>query len=153
MLICSTMLVNWIAVQAVFFIVFLFWASAVDIRTRILPDRLHVLIALTALLDFKLGNLSGIFAALPLFLAAITCGGMGGGDVKLMAVCGLVLGFSYGVLAQIIGLSLLLIYYAIYYLVQRSRKRAIQTSFPLAPFLAVGCIISYFIKLGGRTCR
>lgn len=146
---CSTMLVNRIAILAVFFIALLFWASVVDIRTRMLPDCLHVFVALTTFLVFEPGNLSGIFAALPLFLAAITCGGMGGGDIKLMAACGLVLGFCYGILAQIIGLSLLLVYYAIYYPVQRGRGRTIQKSFPLAPFLAIGCMVSYFIKLGG----
>jgi len=140
--------VNGIAVQAVFFLAFLLWASAVDIRTRILPDRLHVLIALISLLVFDPGNLLGIFAALPLLFAALTYGGMGGGDIKLMAACGLVLGFGYGILAQIIGLSLLLIYNAFYYPVQRCRGKAIPVSYPLAPFLAVGCTVSYFIRLG-----
>lgn len=143
------MLVNGTVVQAVFFLVLLLLTAAIDIRTRMLPDRLHVLIALTALIAFKPGNLMGIFTALPFLCAAMVCGGMGGGDIKLMAACGLVLGFCHGILAQIIGLSLLLIYYAVYYLVQRSRGKQIQPSFPLAPFLAAGCIISYFMKLGG----
>lgn len=141
--------VNWIAIQAVFFLALLLWTAAIDIRTRTIPDQLSVLIALTAMFSYDRWNLIGVLAALPFLCAALTCGGMGGGDIKLMAACGLVLGFSYGIMAQVIGLSLMLFYYAVYYLVQRSRGRMIQTSFPLAPFLAAGCIISYFIKLGG----
>lgn len=143
------MLVNWTAIQAVFFLVLLLWTAVIDIKTRTIPDRLSVLIALTALFSFERWNLTGVLAAIPFLCAALTCGGMGGGDVKLMAACGLVLGFSYGMMAQMIGLSLILFYYAVYYLVRRGRGGMVQTSFPLAPFLAAGCIISYVIKLGG----
>ena len=142
-------MVNGIVIQAVLFLALLLWASAIDIRTRTLPDRLHVFIALISLIVFQPGNLFGIATALPFLFMAMVCGGIGGGDIKLMAASGLVLGFSYGILAQIMGLSLLLIYYGCYYLVQRGRGKRIQRSFPLAPFLAAGCICSYFMKLGG----
>lgn len=138
--------VNGIAIQAVFFIAFLCWVSVIDIKTRSLPDWFHVLIALTALLQFETWNLIGIFTALPLLCAAMICGGMGGGDVKLMAACGLVLGLPYGMLAEIIGLSVMLGYFVVYQAVQKRRGSTVQRAFPLAPFLSVGCITSYVIR-------
>lgn len=140
------MLVNGTVIQAVFFLALLLLASVIDVRTRIIPDRLNVLIALTALLKFQPGNLFGMLAALPFLCAAMTCGGMGGGDIKLMAACGLVLGFRYGLLAQVVGLSAMLVFYVGYYVIQRSRGGRIETSLPLAPFLMVGCVFSYAIK-------
>lgn len=140
------MLANGTVIQAVFFLALLLLAAVIDVRTRRIPDRFNVFIALTALLKFQLGNLFGILAALPFLCAAMTCGGMGGGDIKLMAACGLVLGFRYGFLAQVVGLSVMLFFYAVYYVIQRGRGRRIETSLPLAPFLMAGCVISYSIK-------
>lgn len=55
-----------------------------DMRTRTIPDWLVVLVALTSMLPPGQPNLLGVLAGLPLLLAGITIGGIGGGDVKLM---------------------------------------------------------------------
>ena len=70
---------------------------------------------------------------------------MGGGDIKLMATCGLVLGLPKGLLAAMAGLSLLLFYVAIYQILCRVQRREAKKAFPLAPFLSAGCLFAYFI--------
>ena len=55
-----------------------------DIRTRTIPDWLVVLVALTSVLPPGTPKFLGVLAGLPLLLAGITIGGIGGGDVKLM---------------------------------------------------------------------
>jgi leader peptidase (prepilin peptidase)/N-methyltransferase len=75
---------------------------------------------------------------------------MGGGDIKLMAAAGLVLGFQKGMAALIIGLTAMLLFYAVYTIIQKLCKRKCQKAFPLVPFLSIGCIIAYFMN-GGIT--
>lgn len=82
----------------------------------------------------------------PFLLAAVFFGGMGGGDIKLMAACGLVLGLLKGLFAAMAGLSLLLIYVLIYRIVCRVQRREAKKAFPLAPFLSAGCLLTYFIS-------
>ena len=136
---------NLAAVQAVFFVLLLCAASVFDIRKRIIPDTLNLAIAANSLLCFSPVQLWGIFIALPFLLAAVFFGGMGGGDIKLMAACGLVLGLPKALLGAMAGLILLLIYAVIYRIVCRAQGREAKKAFPLAPFLSAGCLLAYFI--------
>ena len=70
---------------------------------------------------------------------------LGGGDIKLMAACGLVLGLPKGLLATVVGLTLLLFYAAAYRITCKVRGREAEKAFPLAPFLSAGCLLAYFI--------
>lgn len=123
-------------------------ASVFDIRKRMIPDTICLLITLIGLIGFQPVKLFGILTALPLLLAALMWGGMGGGDIKLTAASGIVLGFQRGLAAMVIGLTALLLFYFIYSIVQRLRGRGRQKAFPLAPFLSVGCIAAYFMNGG-----
>ena len=136
---------NPVAVQAAIFVALLCAASVFDLRRRIIPDTLNLAIAASALLCFSPVQLWGVFIALPFLLAAVLCGGMGGGDIKLMAACGLVLGLPKGLLGAMTGLSLLLLYAAIYRIIGRVRGWEAMKAFPLAPFLSTGCLLAYFI--------
>jgi leader peptidase (prepilin peptidase)/N-methyltransferase len=135
--------------QAVFFITFLLTASVYDLKTRMIPDWLNLLIALTALLVFEPENLCGILTGLPFLIAAVFCGGMGGGDIKLMAAVGLVLGLPGGIMATILGLSAVLCFYGAARIFGYLRKKQASKCLPLAPFLSAGCIAAYFITKGG----
>ena len=76
--------------QAVLFFCLLLAASVWDLRKRIIPDSICLLIALTGLIDFSPVNLLGVLAALPLLLAALyKPEGIGGGDIKLTAAAGM----------------------------------------------------------------
>lgn len=119
-------------------------ASAWDIRKRIIPDTLCLCIALTGLLTFEPVKLFGILAAVPFLLAALFWGGMGGGDIKIMAAAGLVMGFHKSMAAIIMGLTVMLVFHAIRFIVQKLRRRDVQKAYPLAPFLSLGCLAAYF---------
>lgn len=134
--------------QGGIFFALLLLATVFDIRNRMIPDTVCLLIAMTGLIGFEPVKLFGILTALPLLLAALLWGGMGGGDIKLTAASGIVLGFQRGLAAMVIGLTAMLFFYFIYSIVQKLRGRERQKSFPLAPFLSVGCIAAYFINGG-----
>lgn len=125
--------------QAILFAVLLLTAAWIDCRKHIIPDRLNLGIALSALLCFQPGNLWGILAAVP-FLAAAMGGRMGGGDVKLVAACGLVLGFGDALFGCVIGLSMMLCF-----CLTSSGGSRRKEARPMAPFLAAGFLAAYFL--------
>lgn len=129
------------AVQSIVFLLLLLAASVTDLKKRVVPDLLCMLIALTAAISFHPEQLWGIFIALPFLLAAVFCGGMGGGDIKLMAAAGLVMGLPAGIFATILGLSLVLAYSVLLKICKKTQVIAV----PLVPFLSVGCAAVYLI--------
>jgi len=131
--------------QAVIFALLLCAASVMDLTKRIVPNWICAVIAVLSIPGFAPDKLLGILIALPFLLAAVFLGGMGGGDIKLMAACGLMLGLPKGLLAVMAGLILLLIYVVIYRIVCRAQRREAKKAFPLAPFLSAGCLLAYFI--------
>ena len=131
--------------QSGIFFALLFAASVFDIRKRIISDTLCLLIALVGLAALEPARLLGVFTALPLLLAALLWGGMGGGDVKLMAAAGLVLGFWRGMAAMVMGLAAMLLFHALCAVIQKLRGRNVPKAYPLAPFLSLGCLTAYFI--------
>ena len=137
--------VNLTALHAVFFIALLCSASAIDFAKHIIPNWISIAIAAVSIFAFTPVKMLGILVVLPFLVAAIFCGGMGGGDIKLMAACGLVLGLPKGLLAATAGLSLLLLYVAVYRIICKVQGREAQNAFPLAPFLSAGCLLAYFI--------
>jgi leader peptidase (prepilin peptidase)/N-methyltransferase len=131
--------------QGGFFAVLLLAASVFDIRKQIIPDSICLGIAMTGLFDFEPVKLAGLFASALFFLAALALGGMGGGDIKLMATAGLVLGFSKSIAAAVIGLTTLLVLHAVNTIIQKLCGRDARKSYPLAPFLSLGCLAAYFL--------
>ena len=74
--------------------------------------------------------------------------GIGGGDIKLTASAGFVLGFWKGIYGLIIGLTLLVVLYIMIRISSIIRKKQVakDLSMPLAPFLGIGFLIMYFIN-------
>lgn len=97
--------------------------------------------ALDLMISGGIGFLLGGILFLVVYL--ISRGGLGGGDVKLMAVSGLYLGFNgvlpamlYGsVLAALVTLILILL-----------KKLGRKDTFPLVPFLYVGMLLTIFTQ-------
>ena len=140
--------------QAVLFSCLLMAASVWDLRERIIPDGICILIALTGLIEFSPVNFLGVLAALPLLLAALLKeGGIGGGDIKLTASVGLVLGFWGCVVGLTLGLTASLFFYLSTQTVRRLRKlepqKAAQASLPMAPFLSLGFLAVTILNIGG----
>ncbi len=125
--------------QIILFAALLLVAAWIDCRRHIIPDILNLGIALSALLCFRPANLWGLLAAVPFLIAAMG-GGMGGGDVKMVAACGLVLGFWDAMFGCLIGLFLMLCSC----LVVSGGLRGKEAR-PMAPFLSAGFLAAYFL--------
>ena len=130
-------------IQAALFFSLLSAASIIDLRKRIIPNRLCIAIALTGLLCSTPMKLFGILAALPFLLTGIYCGGIGGGDIKLTAAAGLVMGLKGVMAGTVLGLSAMLLFYLLQKIFQRPRGTETEAAYPLAPFLSLGFLVIY----------
>jgi leader peptidase (prepilin peptidase)/N-methyltransferase len=129
------------------FAILLTTASVYDLRTREIPNWISLALLLTGCLQLHLASaLFGLFlTGAPYLIAAmITNGKIGGGDIKLMAACGFVLGAGGGLLQSIIGLTLVLLA-AVGIALCNSIPSAKKTVFPLAPFLSAGGFFAFIL--------
>lgn len=141
-----------LSVQAVLFLFLLLAVSICDLKWRMIPDSLQFAIAALTFLCFSPGNLLGILGALPYLAIALFFGGidgMGGGDIKLAAAAGMVLGLPASLTASIIGLSGFVLYSVIYTQYKQIHGQKEKIPFPVGPFLAAGSTAAYFMKIGG----
>jgi Flp pilus assembly protein protease CpaA len=117
----------------------LLYASAVDIRTRTVPWHVLGLLFGCGLIGAGTYSLAGAaLAFLPLFITALLSPGLGGGDVKLGALCGFVMGppVLFGLVGGMAGFLMFLPLYC------RARQLPMKgTSLPLVPFIAAGCLV------------
>lgn len=135
-------------IKGFFYSLILIYTIYIDIKTKTIPDKIHILILLISLIKINLINsmLGFLIVPLPFFITALLKGGgIGGGDVKFMAASGFLLGIKGGFIASIIGLLLAL---CVNYIIYKVKNKDKNISFPLAPYLSVGCFLSYLI-LGG----
>lgn len=138
--------------QAVLFLFLLVVVSVWDIKDREIPDGLQAAIALLSLLHFSPWNLAGALTALPYLLVALAgkgTGGIGGGDIKLAASMGTVLGLPASLTASVLGLSAFTVYGFICSCIRRLKGRKGRAAHPAGPFLAAGAAIAYFMEIGG----
>ena len=124
-------------------------AAVWDIRRREIPDWIPLLIVLTGIPQMKPTEaFSGlVLTGLPYLLAAVLSNkgedfSIGGGDIKLMAACGFVLGVWGGILQSIASLTLFLVV-GIGICLYRGTKKLNTVTLPLAPFFCAGGIFSY----------
>ncbi|WP_025845238.1 prepilin peptidase [Paenibacillus ehimensis] len=136
-------------IQGILFAALLLCASIHDIKTREIPDGLSFTIGAVGFFHFSpCSALIGLFVtSLPYLLAAmLSKGKIGGGDIKLMAACGFVLGPIGGTLQSIIGLTLVILVAAGIGF-RFGFQTAKQTALPLAPFLSAGGVFAFLINL------
>ena len=116
-----------------------------------IPDWMPLLVAGVSLLPPESVYLKGLLVALPLLVAGITVGGIGGGDIKLTGACGLVFGFERTLAGLLMALSLLLLFHVVRQCIRKIRKLNCvaekEQAYPLVPFLLVGMVISVFMFL------
>jgi prepilin signal peptidase PulO-like enzyme (type II secretory pathway) len=134
------------AAVAVLFVAVLAVISLVDVRRRIVPNRIVlpaaavVLVARTVVHPSFVWLASGIGAALFLLVAAVARpGGMGMGDVKLALLLGFGVGSAVPVamVAALVGAAL-----PSAFLLARHGARGRSMGIPFAPFLALGGVIA-----------
>jgi leader peptidase (prepilin peptidase)/N-methyltransferase len=122
--------------------------SAVDIRHRIVPDRIVLPAAALVLAGQLLREpslewpLAALGASLFLFLAVLAYpAGMGMGDVKLCLLLGAALG-KLVMVALMLGMVAALL--PGLFLLARHGSAARKMAIPFAPFLALGSVIALF---------
>lgn len=115
------------------------WTSISDMKKREIPDGAWVAVILLGLINFQPKQLIGLlWGLLLLFLALIgPSERLGGGDVKLTAAIGFLLGFEGAMAAIFIGMLLPILYWLVH-------GRAKNCSLPLAPGLSIGAVFTYF---------
>ena len=133
-----------IIIKGLIFAGALIFASYRDIKTRKIPDTVHIIIALAGFINFNpINSIAGLLLVpLPLLIIALKFEGVGGGDVKLMAACGFFLGLYGGLVASFIGFMMATIINLVYYKIKHIDKK---TPFALAPYLSIGCLIAFLI--------
>ncbi|SKC77708.1 prepilin peptidase [Maledivibacter halophilus] len=105
-------------IKNILFIVVLIYASYCDIKTRIIPDKVHVMIILLGLIQVNIVTsiLGLLLVPLPfLVVALIKNGTLGGGDIKLVGACSFYLGLSGGLLGSSLGLAFAILVNVLYF--------------------------------------
>ena len=119
--------------QAFLFLTALAAASAVDCRKRTIPDFLCLLTAAAGLISFSPAQFFGVLAALPLLIAALIrpeC--MGGGDIKLLFLTGLFLGWKRNLLCLVAACVIGIVWGLL------QKKRDGGEAIPWGPSIALG---------------
>ena len=118
------------------------FASAKDIKTREIPNWIGVVVAFSAIINFRLENLWGIIVAVIFFSVALATGKIGGGDVKLIAALSIVCGL-WGSLALLLFSQIsMLVYYGISVIVQKICGKTASKSLPFVPFITFGYVLT-----------
>ncbi|MBP3038109.1 prepilin peptidase [Bacillaceae bacterium Marseille-Q3522] len=121
-----------------------------DIKYMLIPDQVllffaalflleRVLIPLEPWWDSLVGSLGGFI--LLFVIAVISKGGMGGGDIKLFALLGFVLGIKL-VLVSFLLSTLFGALYGVIAIITKKVKR--KQAIPFGPFIALGALTAYF---------
>jgi prepilin peptidase CpaA len=122
-------------------------AAFTDLRRSVIPNPLTLpLLALAPLVHFTLGGpgalglaLLGIVACGAVPMLAFRRGGMGGGDVKLLAALGGLLGAERGLAVELVALCIAALQAT--WLLIRHGKLARSQTFPLAPAIALAAFV------------
>lgn len=143
--------VGWTAFAYALFISSLLVLTFIDLSHQILPDLITLpgiivgLIAASSVLPTGIINsVIGVLVGGGAFylVAVISRGGMGGGDIKLIAMIGAFLGWRDVLLTIFIG-ALTGSLVGIFLMLFKGKKR--KDPIPFGPFLAAGAIISVFL--------
>ncbi|MGP1361564.1 MAG: prepilin peptidase [Candidatus Fimenecus sp.] len=131
-------------------------ASFIDAKHQIIPDSMWITVLIGGVLVYiediikngfvwkaLLNRIIGFFlvSAVMLVLAAAFHGGLGGGDIKLMAAAGFLLGAGGSVFALLLGSVL-----GLFYLAAKGKLNAknMKSKLPFGPFLSIGIVFSLF---------
>lgn len=138
------------AVLVFAFLCMLVVVSLVDLDTMEIPNGFVIWAAILGVIsifvfpeiDF-MSRIIGIFSvSVPLLvLSLLISGAFGGGDIKLMAACGIFLGWKLNLLSLFFGILTGGIY-GIYLLTTRKKGR--KEHFAFGPFLCIGMMVSVF---------
>lgn len=130
--------------QALAFCGCLMGASIYDVRHRLVDDRVCVALVLAGLITISPASLLGaLLAMLPFYLCA-GFGLMGGGDWRLAAAVGFVLGVGR-VLTGFLFMSVALLLASLVMRAFPALRQSAAKKQPLVPYFAVAFIPAYFL--------
>lgn len=130
--------------QALVFCGCLMCASIYDVRHRLVDDRVCVALVLAGLITISPASLLGaLLAMLPFYLCA-GFGLMGGGDWRLAAAVGFVLGVGR-VLTGFLFMSVALLLASLAMRAFPALRQSAAKKQPLVPYFAVAFIPAYFL--------
>lgn len=122
----------------------------IDLTQKIIPDRLNILVGIVGGINVLINIRSGlgyilaclVFGIIFLLIAIVTNGGIGGGDIKLIAPLGLIIGFY----PMIIVVIYTFVIGAIFSIIALVSKRAnLSTQVALAPYISISTIMYILI--------
>ena len=121
--------------------------TVIDLDTLEILDRFQIMLLILAIFNLFISPLSliehgiGFFIiSIPFFIIAYVTGGIGGGDIKLIANTGLLLGYKATLVAFFIA-SILGGLVAVYLLVTKQKERKSLIAF--GPYLCIGIFLAY----------
>lgn len=138
--------VLWAGKAIVLFLI-LFRASYSDIKSRIVSDRYSLFLVLLSFMPPEPFQALGLFCCIPFLIAAVTSGGIGGADIKIMAAAGTILGLMGGIIAMSVGLAGMLLFHGGTMIACRLNHKKAGNAYPLVPFLAIG-ILGVYLSQG-----
>lgn len=131
-------------------------AAAVDIRQRRVPNALILVAAFPAAAALALSgqgllgqdwisSLTGLAVGAAVFLPGFLRGAVGGGDVKLAACCGLVLGLSGSAVMALVA-AIFLGLMAVFASLRKSLPDSRKLRIPAAPAIGAGFALVLLIR-------
>jgi leader peptidase (prepilin peptidase)/N-methyltransferase len=143
-------ILSWKAAAAFAYLSVLTVVAVIDWNTRIIYDRFHIMIFLLGVVSFWVfpehglwdRMIGAVIVSFPMLVLALCIeGAFGGGDIKLMACSGFLLGWK----AVVCGMFLGLIAGGIYCIPMMAAGRlGRKDSFAFGPFLAFGLSLAFF---------
>ena len=137
------------AIQGVFLMFVLLYASCSDLTNHIVDDYVWVIVFALALPNIQtLGLTSMVTGALCVFIPQMAMAllpphkTLGGADIKLSTALAFLLGWQRGLAAYIVGLLIAIIVMCI---VNKIRKNKESKAFALVPFLSVAAMAMFII--------
>lgn len=134
-------------------IIFLITASIIDLKSRIVPDTLTAIFFAAAIiirffyhdehsLIYYLAGAAAGFVIL-LIVSLMTNEDIGGGDIKIYAPIGLILGVELTLLSLIVFSIVVIVYYLVRWMKGRLTNKRISAArgIPLVPFITVSVLI------------
>lgn len=121
----------------------LIYASFVDKKMMIIPDKVHILIFLISFINIDIkSSILGLLIALfiniiPRIFKIDT---LGGGDIKMMCASGFFLGSLGSIVSIYIGLIV-----SVFFNLDKLKKENRKIGFALAPYLSIGCFLTYLM--------
>lgn len=120
----------------------LIFASVTDINRREVPIIYQALLLALIPFNFYIENLWGALIAVPFFIASVLTDKIGGGDWKLTALLGVLIGIHKAFVTVVMGCIIFIISS---FMIEKIKGKG-DMLFPFVPSLTVGYIVTLILE-------